>query len=308
MTSGMTSVNQKTKVVYFGNERLVSGLKQADPIVLKGLIERGYDVVAVVSHHTESRSRNARPLEVATVAEAHNIPVYLPKKPSEIIDTLRELQADIAVLVAYGRIISQEVIDIFPLGIVNLHPSLLPSYRGPAPIESPIANGDAQTGVSVMKLTAGMDDGPVYAQQPIELSGSETKYDLYTQAHKLGSALLLDSLPSIIDGSLAPSEQDHDKATYSKLFTKDDSILDPAQLTATEAERRIRAYLDFPKSKLDIYNHTVIVRKAHVAPESTPDELIIPFANSTYLAIDELIAPNGKLMDGKAFMRGYKKS
>lgn len=303
MTSGKTSTN----LVFFGNERLVSGLEQTDPIILKGLLDRGYNVVGIVSHHTESRSRRSRPLEVAEIAKAHDIPLFLPNKPLEIIETLQSLQPQIAVLAAYGRIIPQSVIDIFPLGIINLHPSLLPAYRGPAPIEAPIVNSDTQTGVSIMQLTAGMDDGPVFAQQTIALSGNETKYDLYRQAHRLGAELLFETLPHIIDGSLAPTEQAHDRATYTSLLSKQDSLLDPATLTAPEAERRIRAYLDYPKSKLTIFDQQVVIRAAHVVDNPDAADLVIPFQSNTYLAIDELIAPSGKHMTSEAFLRGYKK-
>jgi len=131
-----------TRVVFFGNERLVSGLQQTDAPILRGLIERGYDVVAIVSHHSETRSRKERELEVATIARDHGIPLLLPSKPAEILEQLITFNADIAVLAAYGRIIGQKVIDIFPLGIINIHPSLLPRYRGPTPIETALLNGD----------------------------------------------------------------------------------------------------------------------------------------------------------------------
>ena len=304
----MMMMTKKNKLVYFGNERLVSGLKSVEPIILQGLIDRDYDVVAVVSHHNETRSRNARPLEVAEIAKEHNIPLFLPSKPDGIIDELRALQADAAVLAAYGRIISAEVIDIFPRGIINLHPSLLPAYRGPTPIESAIMSGDSETGVSLMKLGIGMDDGPVYAQKTIPLTGTETKYDLYEKAHRLGAELLLDSLPNILSGQLEPTPQNHDQATFSQLFTKSDGQLDPNKYTAAEAERRVRACLDYPKSRLEVFGQTVIIRQAHVVDGPTNDELVVEFKNHTYLAIDQLIAPSGKQISGRDFKRGYQKT
>lgn len=293
-----------TKLVFFGNERLVSGLQHTNAPVLRRLIEQGYDIRAVVSHHSDSRSRTNRPLEVAEIAASHNIPVLLPEKPSEIIEQLHSFEAEAAVLVAYGKIIPQSVIDVFPSGIINLHPSLLPRWRGPTPIESTIASGDTTAGISIMQLATAMDAGPVYAQSLIQLTGAETKFDLYTALAEAGTDLLLTKLPAILDGSLLPKPQDEDGVTYCRLLTKQDSLLDPDQLSADEAERRIRAYLGFPKTKLVIADQAVIVTKAHVTSEAkTPLDVV--FKNNSILSIDELIAPSGKLVNREAFINGY---
>ncbi|MDX2776257.1 methionyl-tRNA formyltransferase [Streptomyces caniscabiei] len=290
-------------LLFFGNERLVSGLKKTNAPVLRALIENGYTISAVISHHTDGNSRTNRPLEVAEIAKEHNIPVLLPNKPAEIIDTLARFNAEAAILVAYGRIIPQRVIDLFPKGIINIHPSLLPKYRGPTPIESAIANGDGETGVSIMQLTAGMDEGPIYAQTRIPLVGTETKFELYDQLAAKSTQLLINSLPSILDGSLLPTTQDSAKATYCQLLTKADGRLKPAIQTATEAERLVRAYLGFPKTKLRIGSHDIIVTKAHVVKQPS-QALDIPFKED-YLSVDELIAPSGRTISAEAFLRGY---
>ena len=296
--------NLSKPLLFFGNERLVSGLKTTNAPVLRALIEHGYNIVAVVSHHSDSKSRNNRELEVAQVASEHNIPVLLPNRPAEILEKLTAFHAEAAILVAYGRIIPQSVIDIFPKGIINLHPSLLPQYRGPTPIESVVTNGDSQTGVSVMQLTAGMDEGPVYAQTAIPLHGTETKFELYETLSVVSVELLLKILPSILDGSLQPTPQDDSKATYCKLLSKTDSRLDPTIVTASEAERRVRAHLGFPKTKTTILGRDIIITKAHIAAEpKTP--LDIKCRDGVYLSIDELIAPSGRHMSDEAFLRGY---
>lgn len=305
-----------TKVVYFGNERLVSGLEKTTAPVLNGLIARGYDVVAVVSHHSESKSRNQRELEVAEIAKAHNIPLFLPSKPSEIIDELRALGADIAVLAAYGRIISQQIIDVFPLGIVNIHPSLLPKYRGPTPIESPILNGDSETGVSIMQLTAGMDEGPVYAQTRYPLSGKDGKFELYWRASELGANLLFDALPHIIDGSLTPTPQDDSQATYCKLIQKSDGIIDWSK-PAEQIEREIRAYAGWPQSRAKIGAIEVIITKADVIPTSIgqPGDFLVESSDATLLMVQtgdgcleiDALKPLGKKeMPIRAFLAGYR--
>jgi methionyl-tRNA formyltransferase len=298
--------NTSKTLLFFGNERLVSGLKSTDTPILRSLIEAGYTVKAVVSHHSDGSSRTNRPLEIAALAEAHSIPVFLPNKPADIKEELIALGADVGILVAYGRLISQDIIDIFPGGIINIHPSLLPKYRGPTPIESTIVNGDSQTGVSIMQLSAGMDEGPIYAQRSVELNGTETKFDLYDTLATTSKELLLDVLPSILDGGLKPTVQDSSQATYSALLTKEDGLLRPDTLSAIDAERKVRAYLGFPKSKLTVLGHDIIITKSHVSSEvETKTPLDVLCRDGAYLSIDELIAPSGRIMNAAAFLNGY---
>lgn len=299
-------INTSKTLVFFGNERLVSGLKKTDAPVLKALIKQGYAIKAVVSHHTDATSRNNRPLEVAQIATEHDIPVLLPNRPKDIKDEIEQLHADAAILVAYGRIIPQSIIDLFPLGIINIHPSLLPKYRGSTPIESAIINGDSKTGVSIMQLTAGMDEGPVFAQSSMALTGTEDKFELYKTLAAQSADLLIKVLPSILDETLKPTPQDTTQATYSNLFTKSDSLLVPIDLPAGAAERRIRAHLGFPKTKIRITpDLTLIALKAHTTDtQKTPLDLLCQ--DGVYLSIDELIAPNGKKMTSEAFLRGYR--
>ena len=300
----MTSGKTKNRLVFFGNERLVSGLEHTNTPVLKGLIEEGYDVVAIVSHHTESRSRSARPLEVAEIAKEHNIPLLLPSKPMEIYDTLVELQADAAILVAYGRIIPQKIIDIFPAGIINVHPSLLPKYRGPTPIETPIAKNDAETGVSIMQLTSGMDEGPVFVQETIALTPQDTKFTVYESLVTKSAELLLIILPDILNGSLQPIGQDDRNVTYCHLLTKKDAFINPALLTASQADAHVRAYLGFPGTRLTLGSVEVILTRTHVSDSAT--KLSIPCTDGKFLAIDSLKPLGKKEMPVEAFLAGYK--
>jgi len=299
-------------IVFFGNERLVSGLTHTDTPILNGLIERHYKIAAVVSHYSESRSRKQRKLEVAAVAEQHNIPLYLPKNPTDIIGTLQSLNPDAAVLVAYGRIIPKSIIDIFPYGIINIHPSLLPKHRGPTPIESTILDGDHETGVSIMQLSAGMDEGPVYAQQKIPLQGNEAKYDLYEKLAEISATSLFETLPRILDGSLTPTKQDTTQATYSRLLTKPDGVIDwnkPADLIA----REIRAYLDWPGSHTRLGSIEVIIRGAHALPDNFAktgdyriDRSLTVQTGSGSLSVSTIQPIGKKEMPIQAFLAGYK--
>lgn len=302
-------MTSSSKLVFFGNERLVSGLKSTDAPVLRGLIERGYNVVAVVSSYSEGTSRNARSLEVAEIAKAHDIPLLLPDRPGDIEAELKDLEADAAILAAYGRIIPQRIINVFnPIGIINIHPSLLPRHRGPTPIETTIIAGDTTAGVSIMQLTAGMDEGPVYGQTSTQLTGDETKFALYDTLSHLGAELLFELLPDILSGALLPKPQENNGVSYTTLLKKDDGKINTITDDAYACERKIRAYLGYPKTTLSLQNNDVLVTSAKVVTTKSPAELVIECANNTLLQVEELIAPSGKKMTGTAYLRGYGKS
>jgi len=287
-------------IVFFGTD-------DSSLVALQGLVESGYNVAAVVTK-PDSKSGRGQTLTAPSVkkfALDHNITAWQPVKVSDINDDIKALGPDITgVLVSYGKIIPESTINLFNPGIINVHPSLLPLYRGPSPIESAIENGNPQTGVSIMKLTAGMDAGPVYGQIIHKLSGRETRPELYKTLFQAGIIALLDILPSIISGSLQPTPQDDSKATYCKLFDKDDAWLKPNEVAAAKAGRLVRAHLGFPKTKIDILGHIVIITKAHVTSEQkTPLDILCQ--DNNYLSIDELIAPNGRTMSAKDFINGY---
>lgn len=295
----MTMKSMSKKIIFFGTEDF-------SLIALQGLVEAGYSVAAVVTKPDSKRGRSQKYVQpsVKPYALDHSIPVWQPEKLSEIKDKISSMGDVAGVLVSYGKIIPQSIINLFNPGIINLHPSLLPLYRGPSPIESAIINGDNRTGVSIMQLAAGMDSGPVYAQMVHPLSGIETKPDLYKTLAHAGTAILVSILPDILDGSLQPLAQNDADATYCKLLSKVDAWLDIDGLTAEQAERRVRGQLGFPKTKLKINEFEIIITKAHVAPEQkTP--LDIRFKDGVYLSIDELVAPSGRTMTAGAFINGY---
>ena len=287
-------------IVFFGTDTFSAS-------ALRSLIEAEYTIGAVVTKPDSKSGRGQKlvaPL-VKQIAEANNIPVWQPTKLIEIADDITLLGDTIGVLSSYGRIVPQAIIDLFNPGIINIHPSLLPLYRGPSPIETAIINGDRQTGVSIMQLTAEMDAGPIYAQEIYTLDGSETAPELYETLSALGGRMLIETLPGIIEGNLLPTPQQND-AVYCYLLKKDDAILNPIDQTAIQAERQVRAYQAFPKTKLSLGSESVIVTKAHVlVGESSPKDLIAAFKDASYLVIDELIGPSGKRMSGQAFKNGY---
>ncbi len=298
-------MKKSNSLIFFGNERLSSGFSPQGAPALQALIDNGYDVKAVVANHEVGQSRKARELEIEIVAKAHDIPVLLPNRPKDIYEQLVAYKADIGVLVAYGRIIPQSIIDIFPRGILNIHPSLLPRYRGSIPIEQAILDGATETGVSVMGLVAAMDAGPVYAQQKVTLTGSETKQELTAKLLSMGAQLVVDVLPSALDGTAKPYPQEESRATYTKLIQKSDGNLDLTE-SAEQLEREVRAYAVWPKSRYTFNGHQIVVTNARVAQNEQDGRFVLP-CNPGYLEILELIAPSGKRMTGADFLRGYAK-
>lgn len=310
----MPTSGRKTKVVFFGNERLATAVTTDCPTLTK-LIAAGYEITAVVVNHEPARSRTRRQLEIATVAAQHNLPLLAPRAPADILEQLAAYQPDIGVLVAYGKIVPQRLIDLFPHGIINIHPSLLPLHRGPTPIESVILQGGNQTGVSVMRLSKHMDAGAVYAYSPAPLAGNETKQGLADALLELGSQMLVTVLPDILCGTICPQPQDDSQATYDRMITKQDGVLDLSK-PAQHLEREVRAYLGWPGSRCMIAGKDVVVLAAHIAENyiENVDKKTIFTANKQLclqtgdgiLVVDELKPAGRPAMSATAFLAGHK--
>jgi methionyl-tRNA formyltransferase len=303
----MMSISQK--IVFFGTESF-------SLTALTGLIEAGYDIAAVVTKPDSKKGRGHQVIApaVKVLAEKHNIPVWQPTKLKEISEDIKDLQPIAGVLVSYGKIIPQATIDLFTPGIVNVHPSLLPKYRGPSPIESAILNGDATTGVSIMQLSADMDAGPVYTAKEYALAHTETQPELYQTLGTVGTNLLLEALPRILAGDLQPIAQDDTAAAYCQLLTKDDGIIDWHQ-PAEVIERRIRAFKSWPQSRASLNGIDVIITQAHVAPskaktpgniESIDEQGTLAINTKDGALLIDAVKPLGKKeMPVKAFLAGY---
>ncbi len=292
-------MNTSKPILFFGTEDF-------SLVALRALLEAHYPIVAVVTKpdSKSGRGQHLTPPAVKKLALAYHIPVWQPTKVQEVNPDISALGDVSGVLVSFGKIIPSSTLKLFTPGIINVHPSLLPAYRGPSPIESAIINGEHETGVSIMQLTAAMDAGPIYTQVHYTLTQTETQPTLSQTLAQLGTSTLLEVLPAILDGSLQPQPQQDERATYSHLLTKQDAWLDPARMNAQQAEQRIRAYLDFPKTKFTIRGHAIIITKAHIT--STQASLLdVACQDGTFLSIDELIAPSGRRMSAAAFLNGY---
>jgi len=308
----MQSSGQKIKLVFFGNERIATGVVTTAP-TLQMLIDEGFDVCAVVVSEKGSNSRGAQELAVEKLANDNHIPLINAHSNTDYHLELAKLKPTIGVLVAFGRIVPQSVIDIFPKGILNIHPSLLPKHRGSIPIESAILSGDETTGVSIMNLERKMDAGSIYGQAQIDLDGTESKQFLADTLLEIGGALLKEVIPLIIEDTAAPVPQDDSSATYDKLITKENGRIDTSK-PAVQLEREIRAYLEWPKSKINIAGVDTIITATHTS--DTPSKMAFGaiFINDKELCLQtsdgvliiDKLKPSGKPeMTSTAFLAGY---
>lgn len=299
-------------ILFFGNERLATGVTTATP-ALRALLDGGYRVPAVIVAQADmASSRRSRPLEIAETAREHGIPLLAPDDLMQAKEQLAALHADAAVLIAYGKIVPPEILALFPAGIINIHPSLLPLHRGSTPIESVLLNAAGQTGVSLMKLSEKMDAGPLYEQQTVALRGDETKQELADKLAGIGTDMLSEALPGVLDGTAHATPQDTAKATVDQHITKQDGRLDwskPAARLACE----VRAYAGWPRSRAQIGDFDVILTSVRaVDGTGTPGEHKIDgkqlsvYTGSGLLIIDRLIPAGKREMTAEAFLAGYR--
>ncbi|MGH7234033.1 MAG: methionyl-tRNA formyltransferase [Candidatus Saccharimonadales bacterium] len=298
------------KILFFGNERLATGVVTDTPII-KALVSNGYEIVAAVTTSLRANpSRKLRESEINTVAAKFDIPLIQLDRLKPALEQLKEFNAIAGILASFGKMVPSEIIDIFPFGIINVHPSLLPAHRGPTPIESAILNGDSLTGVSLMKLVSEMDAGPIFDQVEVPLQGNESKQDLADSLGKLGAERLIAVLPQILSGQLKPLAQTG-SVTYDKRLESSLGTLD-LNLPANRLEREIRAYKGWPRSRCEINNQMIIITQAHVGPSSYGSVGKIRDDNGTLVAttrdgdliIDRLIPAGGKEMSSQDYLRG----
>ncbi len=289
------------KIIYFGNEQLAQGIKPKTPI-FDALVEAGYEICALILTNAHTR----QPFAVAKRAEKLGIPIYYTKNNAEINEIIAKYQPEIGVLSAFGKIIKDETIAAFPRGILNIHPSLLPKYRGTTPIESALLNNDAETGVSVMRLAHDMDAGNILAQETVQITPETTKQSLYEALATTGAKLLVDVLPAALEGQADEKTQDESKATFTKPLDKSMSQLLPEEKTAETLACEVRAFAGFPKSKTTLLDTPCTITEAHIS-DKAETEIDLLCQDGKYLVIDRLVPENSKPMDAKSFLNGHKK-
>ena len=274
---------------------------------LQALLERPQDfrVSLVITQLDQpvGRKQVLTPPPVKVFAEAHRLPLIQPENINDEATSsqLKAISCDVLVTVAYGQILSSALLSLPRLGAVNLHPSLLPRWRGASPIQHAILSGDGETGVTVQRMAEALDAGPVLAQERMTLSPEETFERLTLVLADMGAKLLANTLTK----PLRPVPQDESKATFCRKLSRKDGEVNPADMTAEEIHRRVRALTPWPGVTAPFGGERVkILRTALVAE---PEALEVPCKDGRTLYVLNVQTPGRKPMSGKAWLRGHAK-
>lgn len=297
-------------IVFFG-----SGPVAAESLELLAEV---FTVEAVITKPQPARHKKAFP--VLETAEKLGLKALTPANKQELsgLFAKKPVKSRFGVVVDYGIIVGRDVIDYFPLGIVNSHFSLLPRWRGADPISFAILEGDRETGVSLMLIVEKLDEGPLLAQEALKIAPDATTPGLTKQLIKLSHELLAKNLPLYTGGRLKPYPQPDQKPTYSRKLTKEDGRIDWSK-PAHRIEREIRAFKEWPKSRAKLGKTEVIITKAHAVPVNDPglkpgdvttmkEGVIMIECGKGYLCIDKLKPVGKKEMGAEAFLAGYELS
>lgn len=239
--------NHRIKTAFFGTHNFAA-------IILRGLINHGLFDIKLVTTQPDRPTGRKQELQkgpVKILSEQFKLPVYQPEKlrASGLLNLKFEAEnqqfPQLGIVAQYGLIISQPVIDLFLYGILNVHASLLPYYRGASPIQTALMNGETETGVTIMKLDAGMDTGPILAQKHIKIDPDDTCVTLSAKLAEIGSLALLEVVPAYISGALKPMPQDNSDASYARQLTREDGIVN-WQRPAQEIYNQWRGLMPWP--------------------------------------------------------------
>ncbi|MCR5209024.1 MAG: methionyl-tRNA formyltransferase [Lachnospiraceae bacterium] len=255
------------KIVYMGTPDFAVG-------PLESIIKAGHEVSAVVTQpdRAKGRSKELQMCPVKECAVKYGIPVFQPEriKRPEAVEELKKYPADIYVVAAFGQILSQEILDIPKYGCVNIHASLLPEYRGAAPIQRVILDGKEKTGVTIMQMDKGLDTGDILMQEEIEISPDETGGSLFDKLAGLGAELIVKALPLIEKGDLTPVKQDDSQSSYAAMFSKEDGWIEWGG-TAAAIERQVRGCAPWPSAYTSIGGRNLKIWKSCIS--ELPDEV-----------------------------------
>ena len=281
---------------------------------LKALIGSGHEVVAAYTQpdRPQGRGRKIIPTPVKSVAAAAGIPVFQPESFKEpgAIDALRALTPDLMVVVAYGLILPKAVIDIPTQGCINIHASLLPRWRGAAPIQRAILEGDRETGVTIMFIEPKLDAGAMILKASTPIDPSEVASELHDRLSVLGAETLLKTLPALGEGNVQAEVQDEGQVTYAAKISKEEGLLDFSQPAETLA-RKVRAFNGWPVAETRYQDQPLRIWRADVReePSSHPNgtlfmhenELLVATAQGS-LRILELQLPGGRRISARDFI------
>jgi methionyl-tRNA formyltransferase len=259
-----------------------------------------------------------QPPPVKLTAQAHGIPVVQPEKIKnnfEFRTLLEDIRPEAILVVAYGRIIPQWMLDLPPLGCINLHGSLLPKYRGAAPIQWAIASGEVVTGVTTMRLDAGLDTGDMLLAKVVPIGQEETAVDVYECLAAVGAELMVETLCGLPGQSLFCQPQDHALATLAPILTREDGRID-CMRTAQNIYDRWRGFQPWPGAHTTLRGKKLIVHKMHVAPHAASgepgtllvqdDTIMMACTVGTAVVFDEVQTEGKRRMSAAEFLNGYQ--
>ncbi len=299
------------KIVFMGSARF------AVPC-LDALIDSRHDIIMVVAQTCKpaGRGMQMRECAVAEHAKEKELPLYQPAsvKRDECLKHISDLKPDLIVVVAYGKILPKELLEIPPMGCINVHASLLPKYRGAAPINWAIAHGERETGVTTMFIDEQLDSGDMLLAASTPIDECETASQLHDRLASMGAELLVKTIEGLIEGSIERRPQDHAKATYAPIIKKDDGHIDWS-MDAEEIYNRMRAFTPWPGSFTFLGDRKLRIHEAapidldHREPPGTVIEAgqhITVACGGGALCILELQLEGGKKMPAADFLRGHK--
>ena len=283
--------------------------------VLRALAQQ-YQVVGIVTQpdRASGRGRGIKMPPVKTLALELSIPVMQPEKLREpaAIEQLREWNPDLIIVAAFGQILKKDVLDLPRFGCINVHASLLPRWRGAAPINAAILYGDEETGVTIMKMDAGLDTGPMLAKRSIRLTTDDTAGSVTEKLSHLGADLLIDTLPHYLSGKIIPQPQPEEGMTYAPMLKKEEGQLDFTR-DVNELERQVRAFNPWPGAFIDFDGALLKVHKAHVEVGNVSEGQRLVYqdqpavgARGGLLVLDEVQPAGKKSMGGKSFLVGAR--
>ena len=302
------------RIVFFGTPAF------AVP-TLEALIRSPHEVAAVVSQpdRPKGRGQQLQPTPTKQIADAHGIPVLQPAKIREaaFLQQIRNLGADLGVVVAFGRILPDELLAIPRHGMINVHASILPRYRGAAPIQRAVINGDLETGVTIMRVEHDLDAGAMFAVATTPIPPDATSGEMEAKLAPLGARLLIDVVNDIAAGRAIETPQDHSQATLAPKITKDEGIIDWSARADTIHDR-VRGLQPWPLASTRLNGARLVLRRTapRVAPEgqtaqesgtvtrATGDEIVVACGGGTFLGILELQPEGRRTMTAREFLAG----
>ncbi|MBQ4369955.1 MAG: methionyl-tRNA formyltransferase [Oscillospiraceae bacterium] len=289
-------------------------------VSLRALHSDGFDVAAAFTQPDKPKNRGMKliPTPVKQAALELGIPVYQPQKlrDGSAAELLRSLEPDIIAVVAYGRILPKDILDIPKFGCVNIHGSLLPKYRGSAPVQWALLNGDRETGVCAIYMAEDMDAGDIIAEKRTEIGEAESFPELYERLARLGAELLCETVSSIADGTAKRAPQEHEKATYAPMITRELSPVDWRQ-SAWLVRSKILGLDPWPgatsrsgDAELKLFRARCTGNCSSEAPGSVvstgKEGVEVACGDGKTVLISELQAPGGKRMRAADYLRGHK--